>query len=260
MAKERMERSRLWKIIRRMPKGALLHCHLDAMVDLDWMIDELLATDCAYITAQQSLSSPDALELGTFAIRYTWKNTTAETNIWSNTYKPDTLCPVAKTADAFPDGGRAAFRTWLRSRCSITHEEALSQHHGPNDVWRKFYRCFGVLGTILHYEPITRKFIARMLKQLMEDGVQWVDIRTVLSIPFQLAGKEVDTEDLHVKEQLAALIEEIEKFQASDAGKDFWGARLIWTTIRAWDKRTVVNGEDCRFHVFFSPAHHGKQT
>ena len=28
LAKERMEKSKLWKIVQKMPKGTLLHCHL----------------------------------------------------------------------------------------------------------------------------------------------------------------------------------------------------------------------------------------
>lgn len=33
LAKDRMESTRLWKIVKRMPKGCLLHSHLEAMVD-----------------------------------------------------------------------------------------------------------------------------------------------------------------------------------------------------------------------------------
>jgi adenosine deaminase CECR1 len=33
LAKERMEGSLLWKIVKRFPKGALLHSHLEAMTD-----------------------------------------------------------------------------------------------------------------------------------------------------------------------------------------------------------------------------------
>ena len=33
LAKERMEATMLWKIVKKFPKGALLHAHLEAMVD-----------------------------------------------------------------------------------------------------------------------------------------------------------------------------------------------------------------------------------
>lgn len=33
LAKERMESTKLWEIVKHFPKGALLHAHLEAMVD-----------------------------------------------------------------------------------------------------------------------------------------------------------------------------------------------------------------------------------
>jgi hypothetical protein len=36
------------------------------------------------------------------------------------------------------------------------------------------------------------------------------------------------------------LSDELEKFKKSEEGKDFWGARMIWTTIRAFDKKAVI--------------------
>jgi len=36
LAKERMESTMLWKIVKKFPKGALLHAHLEAMVDSEW--------------------------------------------------------------------------------------------------------------------------------------------------------------------------------------------------------------------------------
>ena len=38
--------------------------------------------------------------------------------------------------------------------------------------------------------------------------------------------------------------EEIENFKASEEGKDFWGARMIWTGIRALDQRKIIEDMD----------------
>ena len=37
--------------------------------------------------------------------------------------------------------------------------------------------------------------------------------------------------------------DEIEKFKASEEGKEFWGARMIWTTIRQFGKKGVIESE-----------------
>lgn len=70
LAKERMESTRLWKIIRKMPKGALLHAHMDAMVDLDFLFSVLLKTPGIHIHCQNGLSSAQELEAASIKFRY----------------------------------------------------------------------------------------------------------------------------------------------------------------------------------------------
>ena len=70
LAKQKMESTKLWQIIRKMPKGALLHAHMDAMVDFDYLFDVLLATPGMHIYCNKSLSNPPALEAGAVKFRY----------------------------------------------------------------------------------------------------------------------------------------------------------------------------------------------
>lgn len=62
LAKEKMEKTKLWQIIRKMPKGALLHAHMDAMVDFDYLFDVLLDEPGMHIHCSTSLSTPTARE------------------------------------------------------------------------------------------------------------------------------------------------------------------------------------------------------
>jgi adenosine deaminase CECR1 len=138
-------------------------------------------------------------------------------------------------ATNFPDGGKEGFIHWLKSRVSITRQETLDQHLGPNAVWRKFTSCFGILASLQHYEPIFRKFIRNFLQGLLDDGVRWVDIRSVFVVPFTRTGEEEP--DADYVNMLQALQEEIDAFKKSEEGQRFWGARLIWTTIRSFDTK-----------------------
>lgn len=38
--------------------------------------------------------------------------------------------------------------------------------------------------------------------------------------------------------------EEIARFKASPGGKGFWGLRMIWTSLRIWDRKAVVQSMD----------------
>lgn len=240
LARERMEKTKLWEIVRRMPKGALLHCHVDAMVDRDWLIRVALETDGIYFGAEAALTTPQARE-NTF-IFFQYKNSAAEKtgSVFSDSYTPNTLVPINEVAEAFPNGGKEAFITWLVGRLSITAEESLNHHHGPNSIWRKFTTTFRIIETLLWYEPILRQYLARMFQDLLEDGVRWVDMRCGLPL-YRKQGNETPETDREIV--VGVFQEEIDKFKASEQGKGFWGARLIWTALRIWDNRLIAESE-----------------
>lgn len=241
LAKSRMEQSKLWQIVRKMPKGALLHCHLEAMGDLDWLIDEAFNTEGICIAADVHLASAESRLNSPFVFRHvkTANIASATESIWSTSYQADASIPIGAAAESFPDGGKQGFIAWLKSRVSITRQESIDQHLGPNAVWRKFTSCFGILASLQHYEPIFRKFIRNILQGLLEDGVRWVDIRAVFLVPYTRTGEEKPDPDFG--NMLQAMQEEIDNFKKSEEGQRFWGARLIWTAVRAFDNKAIAN-------------------
>ncbi|KAK0295463.1 hypothetical protein LTS00_006094 [Friedmanniomyces endolithicus] len=238
LARERMESSKLWRIVKKMPKGALLHCPLEAMGDPDWLIDEAMQTEGMCMSAAAPLHTPEARRDSPFVFQHVKVQRSQEsTSIWSAEYKAMESIPIIQAAESFP-GGKQGYFTWFKSRVTITHEEAMQHHMGPNAAWSKFLSCFPILASLQRYEPIFRKFICRMLTQLHEDGVRWVDIRSIFLQPFTRTAAAKPDDDF--EGMLAVLQEEIDAFKSSEAGSGFWGARLIWTTNRSLGKRAVV--------------------
>lgn len=241
LAKERMESSKLWQIVKRMPKGALLHCHLDAMGDLDWLADIALTTPGMCIRAPRSMHSPKLRTDHLYPFSFKFAKQESQSNgphLWSESYKPEDLIPVTIAAESFPEGGVDGFKRWLKSRVSLSQTDAISHHLGPGDVWERFRACFGILVSLHHYEPIFRKFIRVMLKGLNDDGVRWVDIRHIFLYPFYREGSEAPDEDYTYFFEV--LEDEIDAFKASEDGKGFWGASFIWTTQRQLGPKAVV--------------------
>lgn len=237
LAKERMEKSKMWQIVQKMPKGALLHCHLEAMVDLDWALEEAFHTEGICVIADGPITTAHEMRKTGFSFVYS-KNAESDMSIWSVGYVAETPVPLKAAAESFPDGGEKAFIEWIRSRVCITASEHLLHQEGPNEVWRKFMSCFPILGSLIYYEPIFRKFIRRLCKQLLDDGVYYVDMRSAFYTPYRSAGKlNWDDDWFNMLEHMA---DEIEKFKASEEGKDFWGARMIWTTIRQFGKKQII--------------------
>ena len=240
-AKKHMESTKLWKIVRKMPKGSLLHTHLGATVDLDWVFNEALSTPGMQMSAPVPLSSESARETSLITFRYSGNMGKDIPSIWSPEYPPDTLVPIKLAAETFQNGGRRGFIDWIKARCSITQTESLQHHLGVDDIWRKLQMAFIIVGPVIYYEPIMRRFMQKLFLTLREDGIRWLEGRTVFSVPFTLEGSETPTKGAF--ELCGVLNEEIEKFMASEEGKGFWGVRFIWTSMRHKDSSTLREGE-----------------
>ena len=223
LAKDRMERSKLWQIVKKMPKGALLHCHLAAMGDLEHLIRQALETEGFCVSADTPLTTTKATETAGFSFRYVPTANAEGAILWSKSYESDNWIPIGNAAESYPDGGREGFIKCLISRITMSTDDSLRHHLGINEIWRKFTSCFQVTTSLIRYEPLFRVFIRDVLSQLHEDGIRWVDIRSDFVAPFYRTGSSEP--DVGFEGLFTALEEEIEAFQNSEEGNGFWGER-----------------------------------
>ncbi|KAG4430394.1 hypothetical protein IFR05_014133 [Cadophora sp. M221] len=244
-AKNHMDRTKLWKIVQKMPKGALLHCHLAAMVDLEWLFEQAVQTDGMVVSATEGLC--DRLVRGRADVDVkiefpaSCESESEETGegkgIWEAGYESLRKVPLQSAAESFPNGGKAGFVKWMKDRCCITQTEAVQNHLGVDDIWKKLQAAFMTISPIVYYEPITRKFLRRFLSTAYADGIRWVEMRG-MSRRFRLEGEEEGVEN---RLQLVRVFrEEIGAFMGSEEGRGFWGCRLIWDTLRSFDDEAII--------------------
>lgn len=246
LAKDKMEQTRLYRIVRRMPKGALLHAHCDAMVDFDYLFQVLLDTPGIHIWSDDgALATPSARETAAISIRFREKTTATPQDIpsiWSEAYQRGTPVPLVHAASTFPGSGTPAFLAWLKSRCTISQTDAVQQHHGVDAIWTKFSDCFRVIGTFIHYEPVFRAFLRRLMSLLHADGIRWAEVRFTWPLNYCRQGRETPETDYDA--MFAVIDEETTRFRTSPEGQGFWGLRFIWSSLRHWDSRAVVADMD----------------
>jgi adenosine deaminase CECR1 len=254
LAKGRMERSKLWNIVRKMPKGALLHCHFEAMIEAEWILERAFEVGNIGVRCGKSLERGEVrvdhgvpFEFGVIA-----EGTAKDLpSIWSSEYQVDSLVPLETAADSFPNGGRSGFLSWVRSRCSITPEESISHHHGINSIWVKFLSSFGIVRTLIYREGIFPQYVRRLCQQLHADNVLWADVRGIVPPPEVSANdpkaeySEEETEAHYVK-QMGIFQDAVDEYKASPEGQGFWGLRFIWTTVRAFNKRDIITGTSAK--------------
>ena len=185
LAKDLIESSKLWKIVKKMPKGALLHCHMAAMGDLDYMFQVALETDNFCISSDIPLTTPETIAKAAIKFQHIRDSRQRECTIWTDSYEPHYWVSIAKAADLYPDSGRDGFIKCMISRLVINKDESLDHNMGVGEIWRKFTTCFRTLDSLLLcYEPIWRRYVYHVLTQLNEDGVRWVDFRCDFFSPF----------------------------------------------------------------------------
>ncbi|KAJ4863760.1 adenosine/AMP deaminase domain-containing protein [Trichoderma breve] len=241
MAKDRMEKTNLWKIVRRMPKGSLLHAHMDAMVDFDFILGELLKTPGMHMSSDVPLTTDESRESSVVRFRFRAKER-VDGSIWDESYEPGSFLLLTKVADEFPEGGRPGFLKWLKSRCTLSLIDSHEQHHGIDAIWEKFAKCFVVVATMIHYEPMFRAFLRRLMGLLKADGVNWAELRFTWPLDYcRDRREEPETDYSHM---CKVILEEVAKFKASEEGKGFWGLTLIWTTLRSFETRRIVENMD----------------
>lgn len=239
LARPLIANTTLWDVVKRMPKGALLHAHLSAMLPYEKLLEIIIQTEGMEISVSQPIDTDEAKKNAT--ITFSHNNgtvTTNESRIDSADYTPNTQIPI-KTAVANFEGGEAGFIEFIYSRTTIPPDVSIRHELGVDEIWRRFQACFGPTDTMIQYEPVVRKFYQKLFEDLAKDGVNWVEIRSGGS-----SGKLVHDGDEDVDPDLDAwwhvLVEEIEKFKATEAGKKFLGARVIWSDARGKSRTAIT--------------------
>ncbi|CAI7587475.1 unnamed protein product [Penicillium bialowiezense] len=229
----------LWEVIRRMPKGALLHAHLSAMLPFDKIVRTIINTEGMVVSASQPLDTLEAKQNATLSFAH--NNDTLpsdESRIDSADYTPNTQIPV-KVASANFEDGEEGFIEFIKNKTTIPPEVSVRHELGVDAIWRRFQAAFGPTDTMIQYEPVVRKFYQQLFTDLVNDGINWVEIRSGGS-----SGKLVHDGDEDVDPSLDAwwhvLVEEIDNFKATEAGKGFLGARVIWSDGRSKNRASIT--------------------
>ncbi|PYH35049.1 putative CECR1 family adenosine deaminase [Aspergillus neoniger CBS 115656] len=233
---DRVQKTKLWRIIKAMPKGSLLHAPLHAMINADFLINVAFTTPGLCVFATQPLLSQDDLDEKLFAFQYSLaasKDLEDRPTVWSSAYEPSSPIPLRKAASSFPYGGENGFRDWLRSRC--IPQAGRANYHS---------RVMPIVNSLLSYEPILRACLRHVFARLWSDGIKYVEFRTTFTFPYRKEGKDIPEEGhsdwCHVFQ------EELARFQGTQEGQGFYGARIIWACPRSLSKRDIVeNMKDC---------------
>lgn len=271
LARERITTTVLWNVTRRMPKGALLHAHLTAMLPFDKLLKIVLETPGMHVRSTASLALENQRQNASVYFKYIDTNipNTAEkspivsdVSVNSVGYVPDRdnekdggWWPVEDAADNFR-GGRQAFSNFVVSKMTLQPEDARRHDLGVDEVWKRFEPFFDQGGTMLEYEPVVRQFWIELFQELVEDRISWVEIRASGSNKITPNGTTTNMADPGNPDFWWTIFrEQLNGFKAARArlGNNtvdpFNGARVIYSQARGAEKKKIKDSESHYFHI-----------
>lgn len=208
-SKAHIEGTRLFNILRKMPKGGILHLHLSAMGDANWLIDRAINTPEMHVYWQEDNADFIKGEL------YAYPGDAA----------PGGFFPAADLNDRVTN-----FRDSLRS--FITFDENIDRD--SVDIWSEFEHIFQRIDGFVMYKPVWVDHLVHGLQILTEDNIQHAELR----VPFFNTLYELDkpVNITAMAEYVETLVEAKQRIEKIDP--DFT-LNIIHANLRFFDEETI---------------------
>lgn len=202
LVRPQIEQSRVFKFIRRMPKGAVLHVHDLSAANADFIVNDVAhrADLWGVVNADNTVS----LKFARAAPAAGWEPV-----------------DVLRGRAASP----AAFDAQLRATFTITDPNPDVTYPDQTSVWHAFDKRFGALFDTFTYKPVFTDYFYRTLQDFYDDNVMYVEIRGVLPPLHDLDGRQYD------QLEVAALYKQVAD-DFKQVHPDFLGVRFIYAPSR----------------------------
>ncbi|OJD30609.1 adenosine amp deaminase [Diplodia corticola] len=251
--KERIDReSKLFEIVKHMPKGAHLHAHFNAELPVDELLERAKGMDTMFVRSIVPLLAPEDFNKTEIVFTVLPANH-PEADLFSEDYKPDfkntTNNPWMKWTNfqrIFSDrnGGTDA-TAWVRTKMILSEEEVYGTSQTVNGIWARFNQATRCFKGLLNYESTYRWYVKRAMENMVENGIMYAELRPMLmdkTIPSDDGLRQIDLEG-----QMTIIREVIAKFREElDSSTAFEGIKIIYCTPRSIPKAKMQSElEDC---------------
>ncbi|KAL2275041.1 hypothetical protein FJTKL_02580 [Diaporthe vaccinii] len=243
-----IDRTEVFKLAKRAPKGAHLHIHFNACLQPNVLLDIASEMEQMYITSDIPLHTTDEDHSKRYRrcrIQFSIMDLTASKgNLFDHNYKDRTPMKFKEFIEEFPKHYRGAGALeWLQAKLVFREEEAHDLPQTVSGAWEEFNARTQMMKGLFNYERAYRKYTRRCLEDLISDNIQYAEIR-----PNFMDTNQVWTDDGTRKIDnvgiMEMIIQEVERFQKEKTGGDayFAGLKIIYCCPRSYPKEKVANG------------------
>ncbi|KAL4067730.1 hypothetical protein J3A83DRAFT_4253973 [Scleroderma citrinum] len=227
-----------------MPKGALLHVHLELTVDAHFLIRLALPHTSIHIRSPEVITSANMSSVVP-EIKPLDPDFEAEaSSLTDPDYIPGSWIPLHRARELFDQGlgSSQGFDIWITSHMVITANAAYVTHNNNHRIWDKFHSSAHLRMGLVYYIPIWEQYIRLFLEDIIADGVMYAEARINFSPKFMI-GPDGKENVPHI-EWLRAFKRVVDDVKSEK--DDFFDAKIIYTVIRNCDTEELrAHLQDC---------------
>ncbi|XP_072396173.1 adenosine deaminase 2-like [Diabrotica undecimpunctata] len=205
--KDKIQYSKVFDIIKRIPKGASLHSHDEALVSEDYLFS---------LTYRDNLYG--CIDGDDFKLNFFQKNNISDSCNWK-------LLGDMRKSDA-------KFDHFLKSKLTIITDDPDKSYPDINKVWKCFQAIFKSIMGLITYKPVFEDYFYRALKELYDDNIKYMELRGFLPQVYDLEG------NIYSQEEVVGIYANVLKRFQRDF-PDFFGAKFIYAPSRHIDNSTM---------------------
>jgi adenosine deaminase CECR1 len=246
-----VERTAVFEVARRMPKGAHLHIHFNACLPPDVLLGVAKTMDRMFITSDVPLTAADdyagfrACELQFSLLR---PGDERPGDLFDAGYEARRTMPFRAFLERFPERyPRCGVDEWLRRKLVFSEDEAHDALQTSYGIWDKFNGRTRMMKGLFNYERAYRAYTRLCLEDFARDNIQYAEIR-----PNFMKTNQLVTDDARGTIDNAGIMEiiisECEAFadglrRRRERGEEgvpyFAGLKVIYCTPRSFSNENV---------------------
>lgn len=242
--KDLIDKCQVFKIAKKIPKGAHLHIHFNACLKPAILLDIAKNMEHMYITSDLPLTANNNFHnLKRAKIQFSiMAKPDNSGNLFDASYADRGAQKFQEFLKEYPEklpGRTVDAMAWLEEKLVFSDKEAHNELQTVGGAWEEFNTRTQMMKGLFNYETAYRTYTRKCLEDFVADNIQYAEIRPNFMDTNQV-WRDDGSSKIDNKGIMTMIIEEVQKFQ--ETNKTFGGLKIIYCCPRSFPQEKVAHG------------------